>query len=183
MGRLEIVAIARVSMLQFSGQSWKALFMDNTVFAADLLSKFTTLSTGNFLLHSFYRFKVSFTWSLVYFAAEKLAVIDPATLVFFLPSAAFHIINHWHSGNGLSYFKLSLRSQQNTLDNIFYVDSERSNVNLNYTRGKAFKKSNATALSNLVLRFSESIITLLNFSKSIVVYWCLFSQISDEIFA
>lgn len=43
MGRLEIVAIARVSMLQFSGQSWKALFMDNIVFAADLLSKFTTL--------------------------------------------------------------------------------------------------------------------------------------------
>ena len=43
MGRLEIVAITRVSMLQSSGQTWKALFMDNTVFAADLLSKFTTL--------------------------------------------------------------------------------------------------------------------------------------------
>ena len=43
MGRLEIVAITRVSMLQSSGRTWKALFMDNTVFAADLLSKFTTL--------------------------------------------------------------------------------------------------------------------------------------------
>ena len=43
MGRLEIVAITRVSMLQSSGQTWKALFMDNTIFAADLLSKFTTL--------------------------------------------------------------------------------------------------------------------------------------------
>ena len=43
MGRLEIVAITRVSMLQSSGQTWKALFMDTTVFAADLLSKFTTL--------------------------------------------------------------------------------------------------------------------------------------------
>ena len=43
MGRLEIVAITRVSMLQSSGQTWKALFMDNTVFAADLLSNFTTL--------------------------------------------------------------------------------------------------------------------------------------------
>ena len=74
-------------------------------------------------------------------------MIDPTTLVFFLTLCSFphhKLLAFW---NGLSYFKLSLRSQQNTLDNIFHVDSERSNVNLNYSRGKLFKKSNATALS------------------------------------